>query len=328
MVPIISAHFESGYSSYLYDFVEFKRREGFKYNAGVEELQRLDRFFSSKNQTPECHSEEEIYHWLEKRPGESDKTYGTRNSIYRNLYNYLTDENISSIMPPPLNARVKYMNSEFVPYIFSHDEIQRMFEAADKEKHESKTFARCAPLFIRLLYGTGLRLNEALSLRVGDVLIDKGVLVILDSKNDKSRLVPVSPSLCSRLKQYIENNGYADDEPLFQSSPGRQLKDSKAYDWFRLIIFRAGIPHYGRGKGPRLHDLRHTFAVHSLQSAVERGIDPNAFLPILSVYLGHSTITATERYLRLTSEVFPYLTEVMDKIMNDIIPEVHDYEKR
>lgn len=328
MIPVIPAHFESEYSSYLYGFVEFKRREGFKYNGEVKELQRLDRFFSTKNQTPESYSEEEIYRWLGKRPNEADKTFSTRNSIYRLFYNYLAGENEAAILPVPPKARLKYKSSGFVPYIYSHSEIQSIFTAADKEKNGGRVFMRCAPLLFRVLYGTGLRLNEALSLRVGDALLNKGMLVILESKNDDSRLVPISPSLCSRLCEYITINGYAEEEPLFQSSNGNQLRKNAAYEWFRLILWRAGIPHRGRGKGPRLHDFRHTFAVHSLQSAVERGLDPNAFIPLLSVYLGHKSITATERYLRLTVEAYPYLAAEMDKIMDKIIPEVDDYEER
>lgn len=83
---------------------------------------------------------------------------------------------------------------------------------------------------------------------------------------------------------------------------------------------------WGRGKGPRLHDVRHTFAVHSLQAAVEAGTDPNAFLPLLCAYLGHRRLSATERYLRLTAEAYPSVIKAMDGIMDKIIPEVECYE--
>ena len=76
-----------------------------------------------------------------------------------------------------------------------------------------------------------------------------------------------------------------------------------------------------------MHDLRHTFAVHSLQNAVKRGIDPYAYLPMLSVYLGHKTVNATERYLRLTAEAYPDFTKDIERIMNKIIPEVDVLEE-
>ncbi len=328
MTPIQPAHFFSDYSAYLYGFVDSKRRCGYKYNGEVKELQRFDRFLTANSQSPNNNSPDVIYAWLSKRECESDKTFSTRNSIYRQLYGYLTADNDTPVLPKPPNAKEKIHGSGFTPYIFSHDEIKRMFSAADNETGRNKVFTRCAPLLFRTLYGTGLRINEALSLKVGDVLLDKGVLVILEAKNDDSRLVPMSSSLMARMETYIESVDYTEDSPLFQTSTHNQVSDSNAYEWYRWILWKAGIPHRGRGKGPRLHDLRHTFAVHSLQAAVERGLDPNAFIPLLSVYLGHKSLSATERYLRLTAEAYPYLTNEMDKIMNNIIPEVKDYEER
>ena len=327
MTPVEPAHFSSDYSSYLYGFVESKRRSGYKYNGEVKELQRFDRFLSANGQTPTDNSRDVIYGWLAKRDNESDKTFSTRNSVYRQLYGYLSSESESPMLPVPPEAREKIHGSGFTPYIFTHDEIKHMFSAIDNEVGRDKVFRKCAPLLFRTLYGTGLRINEALSLRVGDVLLDKGFLVILEAKNDDSRLVPMSHSLLMRMQAYIESVDYPNEKPLFQTSTGHTVSDSHAYEWFRWMLWRAGIPHRGRGKGPRLHDLRHTFAVHSLQAAVERGLDPYAFLPILSVYLGHKNLSATERYLRLTSEAYPYLTKEMDKIMDSIIPEVQDYEK-
>lgn len=328
MIPIKPAYFTSEYSSYLYSFVESKRRCGYKYNGEVKELQRLDRFLSSNSQTPDDHSENVIYTWLSKKSNESVKTFSTRNSVYRQLYGYLALENDEPPLPIPPSARERIHGNGFTPYIFSHDEINRMFSAIDNEKNCSKSFLKYAPLLFRLLYATGLRINEALSLRMEDISFEKGCLVVLESKNSNSRLVPMSASLQERVKKHIEGIDKSKETPLFQSSSGSQLSDSSAYGWYRWILWRAGIPHHGRGKGPRLHDFRHTFAVHSLQSAIEKGIDPNAFIPLLSVYLGHKSLSATERYLRLTAEVYPYLTAEMDKIMNHIIPEVKDYEER
>ena len=206
-----------------------------------------------------------------------------------------------------------------------YDDVATAF--IDNETARGKTFMKCAPLLFRILYATGLRINEALSLRIGDISFENRCLIVLESKNNDSRLVPVSQSLLQRIEKYLSALDYDEKFPLFSSSSGNYVSDSCAYEWYRWILWRAGIPHHGRGKGPRLHDLRHTFAVHSLQSATEKGMDPNAFIPLLSVYLGHKSISATERYLRLTAEVYPYLTAEMDRIMNHIIPEVTDYEE-
>lgn len=325
MIRLNTPNFSSGYATNLYEFVEAKRRDGFKYNSEVKELQRLDRYLKSHGITPESCSEEEVICWLAKRPSESEKTFSTRNSVYRQFYKHLQLGH-DFVLPAPPNAREKLHGGGFTPYIFTHEEIQKMLDATDSERVWGATFARCAPLLFRLLYGTGLRINEAISLTVADISIKQELLLIRETKNDNSRLVPMSKSLTHRLTEYLAAHGYSKEEPLFQNKNQRQISSKTAYEWFRLILRRVGIPHRGRGNGPRMHDVRHTFSVHSLQAAVERGTDPNAFLPLLCVYLGHRHLSATERYLRLTAEAFPSVQRDMDLIMDSIIPEVAGYE--
>lgn len=325
MVPYNTPVFTSDYASRLYAFVEYKRLEGYKYNGEIKELQRLDRCFLVHNITPADHPDEDVYGWLGKRSSESDKTFSTRNSVYRQLYSYLLSQG-DDVLPAPPNAREKLQGSGFVPYIFTHEEMRRIFDAADSMELKNASFKRCAPLLLRLLYGTGLRINEALSLTVGDVSIRQQVLLIREAKNDNSRLVPMSQSLSERMADYLSKYGYPEEEPVFQHDDQKPFHKNTAYKWFRLTLWKAGIPHRGRGKGPRLHDVRHTFAVHSLQAAVEAGTDPNAFLPLLCTYLGHRRLSATERYLRLTTEVYPSVIKGMDRIMCGIIPEVESYE--
>lgn len=325
MVPYNMPAFSSEYASRLYCFVDYKRLEGYKYNGEVKELQRLDRYFLAHSLTPADHSEETVYEWLRKRSSESDKTFSTRNCVYRQFYSYLLSQK-DDVLPAPPNAREKMHGSGFTPYIFTHDEMHHIFDAADNWKDQSASYVRCAPLLFRLLYGTGLRVNEALSLTAGDISLHQEVLLIREAKNDNSRLVPMSQSLSERMTDYLSAHSYPEEEPIFQHGEHKSFRASTAYDWFRQTLWKAGIPHRGRGKGPRLHDVRHTFAVHSLQAAVEAGTDPNAFLPLLCTYLGHRRLSATERYLRLTAEAYPSVIKAMDGIMGEIIPEVENYE--
>lgn len=326
MVPYNTPVFNSEYAERLYSFVEYKRLEGYKYNGEVKELQRLDRYFLLQNITPSSHPTECVYEWLKKRSSESDKTFSTRNSVYRQLYAHLVSQG-DDVLPIPPNAREKLLRSEFVPYIFTHDEMHRIFNAVDSTEIGSPSFHQCAPLLFRLLYGTGIRINEALSMTVEDISLSQHVMLIREAKNDNSRLLPMSRSLSDRMENYLSIHGYSEKEPVFQHGNQQPFSHNTAYYWFRLALWKAGIPHRGRRKGPRLHDIRHTFAVHSLQTAVEAGHDPNAFLPFLCTYLGHRNLSATERYLRLTAEVYPSVIKSMDGIMNRIIPEVESYER-
>ena len=306
-------------------FVEYKRMAGYKYNREIKMLQNFNRFLDGLCLEDPSIPEQSLYDWLSKRDSESDKTFSTRNSIYRQLYKFsLSTEDF--VLPVPPNAREKLQSSSFVPYIFSHEQIRDLFEAIDTEVYTNESFTRCAPLLFRLLYGTGLRINEALSLVCSDISPDRKIIMIRDGKNDNSRLVPLSEGLSNRMKIYLAQCGYAEEEPVFQSRTGTPVRHNTVYDWYRRVLWKAGIPHQGRGKGPRLHDLRHTFAVHSLMNAVEQGMDINAFLPILCTYLGHQRLAATEKYLRLTADAYPSIMDELNRIMDPVIPEVADYE--
>jgi integrase/recombinase XerD len=92
------------------------------------------------------------------------------------------------------------------------------------------------------------------------------------------------------------------------------------------VLRKAGISHLGRGKGPRIHDLRHTFAVNCLKKWVLEGKDLNSLLPYLSAYLGHEDMRGSQRYLRLTADLYPDLTTKIEETCSYIIPEVKMYE--
>lgn len=113
------------------------------------------------------------------------------------------------------------------------------------------------------------------------------------------------------LRQYLEARSRlpllrADtlESPFFISPSGLALNQSRVYGWFRIILRKCGIPHCAK-KGPRVHDLRHTFAVHSLMHQVKNGADIYCMLPILAVFLGHKKLSDTEIYVRLTQEMYP-----------------------
>lgn len=325
MVPQITPSFSGPYASVFYSLVEQKRLEGYKYNGGISHLHTLDIYCKNITLTPKELKSEELSDWLSKKPKQSPGNYSARNAIYGHLYKYCKENEIS-YFPAPNPIRSRFYANDFVPYIFSHQEIEHLIKAVDGDSYPNPTFQRCAPIIIRLLYGTGLRINEATSLLVSDIDINRKYLIVRDGKYENSRIVPLSKSLTECLIRYMSDTHYESQENLFQSRTHKQLDQTIVYDWFRRILWRAGIPHLDNRKGPRLHDFRHTFAVHSLQRAVENGIDINAFLPILSVYLGHRNLSATERYLRLTAEVYASMVDKVSNISARIIPEVQDYE--
>lgn len=198
----------------------------------------------------------------------------------------------------------------FVPYAFSHDELQRLLAAAAAHKNpNSKLEANTLRALLLLLYGAGLRISEALSLTLGDVDLPSGLLMIRESKFYKTRLVPIGPRLTAALATYtIErrqiSHSHNAEAPFFVTRGGASVKRHMAENTFRRLRDRAKVYRLdGARYQPRLHDLRGTFAVHRLVSWYRQGRDLQNLLPKLATYLGHAHIGATQRYLTMTPEL-------------------------
>jgi site-specific recombinase XerD len=163
-------------------------------------------------------------------------------------------------------------------------------------------------MLILLLYGAGLRISEALSLRLTNVDLTAGLLTIRESKFYKTRLVPMGPDLADAVGQYVAQRAKAHptqlDGELFLTRTGTPVVRHTAENVFSRLRVRAGVLRHDGGRyQPRLHDLRHAFAVHRLVSWYRQGADVQRLLPQLATYLGHVHIAATQRYLTLTPEL-------------------------
>jgi site-specific recombinase XerD len=197
----------------------------------------------------------------------------------------------------------------FVPYIYSHEELQRLLDASVCcDTPRCKLEPTTCRMLIMLLYGAALRISEALSLTLTDVDLHANLLTIRESKFYKTRLVPIGPDLTRNLKTFVEqraNEHSAKPEAsLFLTRNGNPLARSTAENTFRRLCIRAGVRRSdGSRYQPRLHDLRHAAAVHRLVSWYREGADVNRLLPQLATYLGHVHISGTQRYLTMTPEL-------------------------
>lgn len=184
------------------------------------------------------------------------------------------------------------------------------------------------PTLIRLLYATGLRISEALSLKDQDVHPADKTIIVKDSKNGKERLIPISPSLAEVLKEYLHYKGKLPLQKkvcdhFFVSLCGRPCTRDNIDAWFKKILQAANIS--GQRQGLRLHDLRHTFSVHSLAMMAEQDIDLYCSLPTLSTYLGHQSLESTNAYVRLTAEMYPGLIKEANLICLNVFPNTQSH---
>jgi integrase len=302
-------------------FVQTKQACGYRFDEGTRLLRCLDRYLCAEG-LASCELPRALLRqWLAKQPHESARTQQCRISLARQFAGYLCRLGYSAYVPErSLSAKV---SSGFCPRVLTHSEVQQLLQAVDQLTPNARAPLRhlIMPEIFRLLYGCGLRVNEVLHLRVGDVDLDHGVLTVREAKFGKDRLVPPALPLVQRLQRYAASFGSrSPDAFFFPSSQGRPLSHSAVYWLYRELLLRCGIAHAGRGKGPRVHDLRHTMAVHSLLRWYREGADLDARLPVLATYLGHQSLAGTQRYLHLTAELFPEVTVRANAAFGDVIP--------
>lgn len=304
-------------------YIRKNRALGYKYKINETYLHQFDRYCIGKASPGVPITKDLFGAWTQKRPYESETTHRLRYDVLSRfcMDRHEVDPNTYVGFFP---VKRKHSNSDFTPYIFTDGEIGRLLAAADKRRYSkhSPHLQFMLPVILRLLYSCGLRLSEALTLRVRDVDMKNGCILIRDSKFDKSRKLPLSPSMFAVFQGYTEKvASLLDNAEFFFPSPcGGHYAECTIYGHYRKLLFDAGIPHGGRRVGPRLHDLRHTFAVHSLKKLADAGQDLYVTLPILSVYMGHASLATTQLYLRLTPELYPDVTDNFESSFGGVFP--------
>lgn len=324
---------EKNYKNYQYigslanvinGYVAEKRATGVVFNTEAKKLSEFSRWTAEQDFLPNSLPEEIVAKWIARRPNDADKTVYYRYSVVKGLAEYMSRMGYATYIPLPGDIPKLTFNS-YVPHIFTEDELRRFFGVLDSEVEFRRLydarFRKMMQMIFRLMYCCGLRVGETISLKIEDIIWKESTLVIRESKFGKTRYVPMSVEMANTLETYMVDIP-TDDIWLFPNNSGQMLSDSAVYEQFRKILQSAGMPHGGRGKGPRVHDFRHTFAVHCLQKWLRNGVVLSSALPRLSVYLGHNDIAATERYLRMTSEVYPEISETLSQMYGHLIPKM------
>ena len=314
--------FKSPLAPLMEQFVQERRATGYRYETGAYLLERFDRFLAREApRQGETLSRTATRKWLVKGPHESGNTQQSRFGVVRQFAKFLCRHGYPAYVPD--RSLAAKGDTGFVPRILTHEEVGRLLQEVDRLAPTARSPLRhlVMPEVFRLLCGCSFRIGEVLKLRVADVDLNRGVLTVRDGKFGKDRLVPPALPLVARLRSYDAAVGTRPPGGFFfPSHRGGPCRPGSVYVLFRHLLFRCGIPHGGRGKGPRVHDLRHSFAVHALLRWYREGADLDAKLPVLAAYLGHQSLTGTQRYLHLTAELFPEVTQRVNTAFGDVIP--------
>ncbi|MFQ5550360.1 MAG: tyrosine-type recombinase/integrase [Gemmatimonadales bacterium] len=303
------------------DFLLDKRSRGFRYTREAYHLLQLDRFLETAGLNQVALPAPLLEQWLAKTTHRKPSTHRHRLIVARQFAAFLQLRGYPAHHPMLPWTPKKETHS--ASRIFSRKEIGAILAAADQLPFNHLTPLRhlVVPELFRVLYGCGLRVGEACRLTVADVDLNAAVLTVRQGKFRRDRLVPFAPSLQRRLMQYTNALGpRAPTEPFFPTPRGKHYGNHGIYDIFRQLLVHACIVHGGRGRGPRLHEIRHSFAVHRLEQWYRAGADLNARLPLLSVYLGHQSMVGTQAYLQLTQTIFTDLASHLDAAYGCVIP--------
>jgi integrase/recombinase XerD len=238
----------------------------------------------------------------------SDVTWFLRYRILRAFFQYWMDRDELKGLPVPPSRR-RTIARAFVPYIYSISEIREIVSKAGlKRKPKAHEFGPVTfQTILLLLYGTGARINEVASLKSKDVDLSHGTVTFRRSPS-RPRTVPIGPSLCQKLQDYVDSSifGRRNTTLFFSRENGGQIRPVDICRSFRIVRREAGLSKPGAvlSRQPMVKDLRRTFAVHCMRRWLKAGKDLRSMLPILSAYLGHASTDSAEEYLAVMPERF------------------------
>jgi integrase len=318
---------EKAFLQIVNDYVQEKRATGFNFDKESRMLRRIVDIQEETDHGIPRLSAGLANRWVERTPWENETNRSHRISVLRGLGIYMTRMGYDAIVVPQRLASLKdYL---YTPYIFSEPELGSLLGTVDRlcangiSSHSDLVF----PLVFRILVGCGSRISETLRIEKKDVDVENGTVLLLNTKNKKERIIPMAVSLVGRCRNYVRSSqlirSFNASRWFFPNQNGAPYNSGTVYGFFRRALRLSGISHGGRGRGPRLHDLRHTFAVRLLNKWVREGRNLTTALPYLAIYLGHEGLKASQHYLRLTAVMFPDLIRTIEKEYGWVIPEAY-----
>lgn len=295
--------FQSALATHMNNFVKFKQLQGFDYTEQAKKLSHFDTFLCQRHSQHPYLVQQSVDEYIEATSYLRPNSQFNRLSIVREFSRYL-----KLFEPDSYTLRIIPVKRPNLPryYLYSHEDIAALLQQAKLLTPVNSIRPACFEMLIGLLYVTGLRIEEALSLNIGEVMPKKNLLFVRQGKFAKDRYLVLAKSTSQAVHDYFNLQkscgSFEEDDPFFITRSGRRLSYSNASMIFRRLIKHCNIGH-NAVHAPRLHDFRHTFATNCLIKWYEQGEDVNAKLPILATYMGHVNIASTQIYLHISSKL-------------------------
>jgi site-specific recombinase XerD len=296
--------FSSCLAAQMDRFINLRRLSGTDYHSQTRLLGYFDRFLVQQGFNRPHITREITDSYQQGFTTLAPRTQGNRMCVLRQFCKYLAGSNPQSYVPQPL--KMIRSHGAHQPYIYQPRQLRALLAAAAGLAPPGSLRPHTYRTLLGLLYSTGIRIGEALALNLHDVQPSTQWLYIAEGKFRKARWVALSDStgraLCHYIDRRLKNVPHSPDSPLLLNERRRRLCQSTVNQTFRGLLQKCDIAHNKR-TGPRIQDLRHSFAVHRLLAWYRQGQDVNARLPALATYMGHVDISSTHVYLQPTAEL-------------------------
>lgn len=290
-------------------------------------LTLLDQYLRESGFSKKSLTEDILESWVLTLTGGS-KAVKEKVRVVRNFSKYLSSIGHESFLLDSPKEK-----SNYIPYIYSDEEIQKILHYADNLQSKSPgvdgvTFQLKVPMLIRILYGCGTRLGETVSLQRKDIDFRAGTILLRNTKFSKERLIPVHESLLAILERYCIALGILSkpDAFLFPGrDPNKHYTTRQMDTWFSEILKLADIDQRSRPaheRGACLHCFRHVFVLKSMQQleAAGRPVDMNDLL--LPTYLGHTCLIDTDKYMRFSGVQVPEVLDAFEAYTEGLLPRI------
>jgi integrase len=322
--------FQCSVAGFLREFIRYHRALGKRFDTEEHALQMFDRYLlEQKVQQLADITPALLQAFLNSRSRPIPKSYNHLLGVLRRWCNWLVHH--EHLADSPLRARPRRLTGTRTPFLFNPIQVRRLLAVAGQLSDNN--FGRQRGLIystiFALLYGLGLRVGEVTRLRFQEVDWDRCILIIKDTKFAKSRLVPFGPKVAAKLRDYRQQREllrgpFIEPDPLFSFDPEKTrtihpgtISQTFHHLWPRLdIILPDGVT------PPRLHCLRHSFAVGTLLAWYRAGINPSERLVQLSTFMGHVNPSSTAVYLTITADLFQEANLRFQRFAGPLLKEV------
>lgn len=317
---------QSALAGPIQDLINLRKLSGTDYQSQSQLLEYFDRFLIEQRMDEPRLNRQITDHYLNSLSHLAPRSRLNRFCVVRQLSKYLARSDPHSFVPEPL--KVIPSKGARQPHIYTLSEIQSLLTAASRLSPPNSLRPHTYQTLLGVLYSTGIRIGEALALNLEHVQCTERRLYIAQGKFRKARWVPLSDSACQALEHYLHKRlrlePRSPDSALFINQRFQHLHQCTVNQTFHTLLRQCGLGDSNH-IGPRMHDLRHTFAVHRLLAWYRDGQDVNARLPWLSTYMGHVDVQSTQVYLQATAEL---IEQVNQRFHNHYLYRVRNHGER